>query len=833
MTQDRWARIKDILGTALELQDTARQNYVSDACGSDAAMREEVQALLASSADADDFIEKPALVSLDEWDDREHDADSLLDTRLGHYRIVQLLGEGGMGAVYRAVRDEGDFPLQVAIKVVKRGMDTRAILRRFREERRILARLNHPNIAKLLDGGVTPDGRPYFVMEFLEGTPIHIHCRTNDVPLHRKLELFLCVCEAVEYSHRNLVVHRDLKASNILVTAAGVPKLLDFGIAKLIDRNTTATVDVTGKADRLMTPDYASPEQIRGEAITTATDVYSLGVLLYELLTDKRPFNLLGLPQHEMARVIASTEPPRPSGVNRDLPRRLKTDLDTIVAKAMHRSAERRYATVQQLADDLRRLLDGRTVRARPDTITYRVRKFVGRNKAIVVAAAVGILTLFAAGVAVAWQAGVAESRRQEAQKRFGDLRSLATAFVTELDKELERLPGSTPAREMLVARVLRYLDTLAKENVKDRSLQRELAITYERLADVQGGPKSSNLGNSAGALESYNKALAIYVRLSQESPLDILASRDTARAYSKISDVMSVTGNHQQALDYELKALEARERWAALHPQDLQAKRGVAASLQEVAGDLNRLGEFAKVSEYRRRALNIYLELQAAGVADSDLSLALALAHKRLARSLFREKRYAESIPSYDRALEIETKLVARDPVNATARVNLAFTHNDKALALGAMGSYKAAMDCFAAALKIRTELAQADPKDVRAGSMLAATRFHIGVAKVKHGQIGVGISDLREALAMREDLSRRDPKNAGALAEVAEALAAIGDAFAAAGQPKYAIPPYEQAREIYLGLRARGNLSAEFMPEPDRLTAAIAKAAHAKRAS
>jgi eukaryotic-like serine/threonine-protein kinase len=824
VTQDRWAHIKEILGTALELQDTARLDYLSDACGTDTALREEVEALLASSEDADDFIEKPALASTEEW--AEPDADSFLNTRLGNYRILQLLGEGGMGAVYRAIRDEGDFPLQVAIKVVKRGMDTRAILRRFREERRILARLNHPNIAKLLDGGITPDGRPYFVMEFLEGTPIHTYCLTHNISLYGKLELFIAACDAVEYSHRNLVVHRDLKASNILVTGAGVPKLLDFGIAKLMDRDTATDGDLTAKTDRLMTPDYASPEQIRGEAITTTTDVYSLGVLLFELLTGRRPFHLVGLPHAEMARVLATSDPSRPSMVvDRALAREIAGDLDTIVLKAMHRSPDRRYTSVQQLADDVRRHMDGRPVLARPDTMTYRARKFVSRHKGVVIAASLAAITLFVSGVGFAWQAGVAESRRQEASKRFRDLRELATSFVTELDKELERLPGSTPARELLVARVLRYLDGLAKDDIQDRSLQREVAIAYERLADVQGGPKSSNLGNSAGALESYNKALAIFLELAAASPSDVLPARDTSRAYSKISDVLSVTGDHRGALEFEQKALATRENWLARYPDDPQAKRAVAASLQEVAADLDRLGERNKVPEYRRKALAIYEGLFASGIRDSDMHLALALAHKRLARSLYREKRFDEAIPYFDKAAEIERAQITANQVNAVALVNLSFTYNDRALALEGKGDHESAMQSFSEALKIRGDIAKADPKDVRASSLLAATQFHMGVARTKKGEIRAGLADLRQALASREQLSERDPKNAGALAEVAQSLAALGDALIQAGRRSEALAPYERARSIYLDLRTRRSLAAEFEGEPDRLAAAIAK--------
>src|SRR4051812_2161253 len=385
-------------------------------------------------------------------------------------------------------------------------MDTNAILRRFRAERRILAKLDHPNICKLLDGGVTDDGLPYFVMEYLQGTPIHEYSQKRGLNIRERLTLFLQVCSAVEYSHRNLVVHRDLKAKNILVTQDGVPKLLDFGIAKLLDRDSsTNNPDPTVAADRLFTPDYASPEQIRGETITTAADIYSLGLLLYEILTERRPFQLTGLPHLEMSRIITEHDPPKPSSVApRDMCRELTGDIDTIVGKAMHKSPDRRYGSAHEFAEDIRRHVDGRPVLARGDTVAYRASKFIQRNRTLVIAASLAFVGIFAGGLAAAWQRGVAISKEQEARKRFGDVRELANSFLGELDDELERLPGSTTARELMARRVLKYLDQLAKDEVNDTSLQRELGVAYERLGDVEGGPTVSNLGNTNAALDAY-----------------------------------------------------------------------------------------------------------------------------------------------------------------------------------------------------------------------------------------------------------------------------------------------------------------------------------------
>jgi hypothetical protein len=368
-------------------------------------------------------------------------------------------------------------------------------------------------VARVLDVGTQENGSPFIVMEYLEGTPIHKYCRDNRLDIRARLELFLPVCAAVAYSHRNLVIHRDLKASNILVSQDGVPKLLDFGIAKLLDRDTSNTpaVDATAPLDRMMTPDYASPEQIRGEAVTTASDVYSLGVLLYEVLTDRRPFQLAGLGQQEMFRILEGPAPKPSAAAPRERRRELTGDLDTIVSKAMHRTPERRYPSAQQLAEDIRRYLSGLPVLARPDTVLYRLAKYAARHRAAFAAAAFAVVAASAGVLAAVWQSGVAASKELEARKRFSDVRDLASGLLGELDSSLENLPGSTAAREILARKVLHYLDRLAKDEVRDVSLQRDLAIAYERLGDIVGGVKASNLGNSAGALESYGKALAIF----------------------------------------------------------------------------------------------------------------------------------------------------------------------------------------------------------------------------------------------------------------------------------------------------------------------------------
>ena len=411
MTPARWQQVKDVVGDALEKADTAeRAAFLAQACADDTALKREAESLLAASES--NKIEGCA-------EDLSLSATSLADSktgqRIGAYQIVCELGRGGMGAVYLAERADQEFTKQVAIKLLKRGTDTDEVLRRFRAEREILARLEHRNIAHLLDGGTTDDGLPYLVMEHVVGTRVTDYCFAQNLSIRERLELFLKICGAVQFAHQNLIVHRDLKPANILITAEGEPKLLDFGIAKLLGTG-ESTLQLTMEDQQRLTPGYASPEQVRGDAITTVSDVYSLGVLLYELLVGHSPHRFAtGQPTAtELQRVIGEVEPVRASAAapTPELSRALRGDLDNILRIALRKEPDRRYTGVGSFSEDLRRYLQNRPVRARPDTVRYRTSRFIRRNKLGVAAALIVGLTMLAGTVATAWQARVATAER-------------------------------------------------------------------------------------------------------------------------------------------------------------------------------------------------------------------------------------------------------------------------------------------------------------------------------------------------------------------------------------------------------------------------------------
>jgi serine/threonine protein kinase len=400
------------------------------------------------------------------------------EPRIGPYRLVRVLGHGGMGKVFLGIRDDESFHKRVAIKVLKRGMDTEAIVSRFRHERQVLASLNHPNIAGLLDGGTTPNGLPYFAMEYIEGQNIVDFCESRKLDTTARLQLFRQVCSAVQYAHQNLIVHRDIKPHNVLVTSEGTPKLLDFGIAKLLNPELAGeTLAPTAGGAQLMTPEYASPEQVLGHPVTTATDVYSLGVLLYELLTNRRPYRLASRTPADIARVVCESVPARPSTAVTQLPdpaahddmatgaeappistagtggrpidadahrlrRRLAGDLDNIVLKALSKEPDRRYASADQFSEDVRRHLAGLPVIARPDTLRYRASKFVRRNRGAIVAGSVVFAALVAGVAGTASQATRANAERVQAEQRFDDVRGSHSAGPGPASRGRNRLPA-------------------------------------------------------------------------------------------------------------------------------------------------------------------------------------------------------------------------------------------------------------------------------------------------------------------------------------------------------------------------------------------------------
>ena len=777
MTPERWAQIKQAMQAALDLPEANRRAFLESACAGDAALRAEVESLLAAHNQASGFLDVAA--SPPEPPDPGYLA---AGTRLGPYVLVQSIGEGGMGMVYQALRE--DISKLVAIKVVKRGIESEFLLSRFANERQILAHFDHPYITKFLDSGLTGDGRPYFVMEFVAGQQIDVYCDDRHLGTRPRLELFLKVCAGVEYAHRNLVVHRDLKPRNILVTPEGDPKLLDFGIAKILEEDpVTGTLHATVTVLRMMTPAYASPEQARGEPVSTSSDVYSLGVLLYELLTGHAPYRLAGRTPHEAAELICHAEPTLPSTVVRRtepadaatgseavtpesisaardagparLVRSLSGDLDNIVLKALQKKPEQRYRSVEQLAEDIRRHLDGRPVLARAATWRYRAGKFVGRHTAGVIAASLVALSLVGGVAATLREAHVANLQRTRAERRFQDVRNLANSLMFEVYDAIQTLPGSIGARELLVKRARQYLDSLSAESAEDPGLKRELAGAYEKLGDVQGGYRSANLGDTASAIDSYRKALALRESVERAAPPDVQLQRDLLRNHGKLSDVLLYSGNPAEALVHSRKLLAMAEALAARDPGNAQDQANLASAYVDAGWKLAGNGDWQSGLATLRKSVTLWEALARAKPGDASVKRRLAIAYDRTSVALATySDALGEALALLRKEVPLAAELAAADPLNAPARRLAAYARVNLGMVLAQQGGAAQAGAEFAQALGVFESLAAADPRDVQYRLDVIDAWGLAANAAIETGDTAGAIARLQKTLELLQDL-------------------------------------------------------------------------------
>lgn len=660
-SSEQWQRVEDLFSTAADLSGDDRRHFLSTI--HEGELREFVRKLLDHTGDAGEqiarTIESVAQIASPE--------ESWTGRRFGPYSILREIGRGGMGAVFEAQRDDSEYRLRVALKVALSFRDNAFFKERFRQERQILAALEHPYIARFLDGG-TENGLPYFVMEYVEGIPVTDYCDQQKLGLRERIELFRQICAAVDHAHAHLIIHRDLKPGNVLVNSSGTPKLVDFGIAKL--RDADSEIGVTTSA-MLWTPDYASPEQVRCQSITTRSDTYSLGLILYELLCGAKAQVADTSSPLALDRSICETEPSAPSlraatSGNKQLAAALTGDLDAIMLRAVQKEPERRFESAAALSEDLRRYLHGEPVLSRRASVAYQIQKLVRRHRLVFASAALVAISLIGGIIATVYQARLAS-------QRFDQVREMSHALMFDIHDAIKPLSGSVPAQRLVVDTALRYLDNLAK-TASDPKLQLEIAAGYDRIGSVQGDYVKPSLGKREEALQSFRKALALLQALPSSS-LDAEAKTLLAGVHIRIGNHLLDGSAAAEGKQHIEKAIEILEPIASKPHPDSTIDRTLAEAYVAFANTSRSGGH--SVIERTVRAISILEPIAATAPAKDPIHINLATALSITGGAHFTSHRVAEAVPYFDKAVRSFEKIVEANPNDAQTRRSLMLAHS------------------------------------------------------------------------------------------------------------------------------------------------------------
>ncbi len=779
MTAEQRNRVKELFEAARAQPPSGRAALWKER-GAEPEVISEVESLLAVYDTAPEFLEGAAdiaaIVHL------RPDAPQLRDRHLGPWRLVREVGRGGMGVVWEAQRDDREYEARVAIKVLATPHPSEAAAARFREERQILARLDHPNIARLIDAGTSPEGYPYLVMDFVEGESLDRWCETRKTTLRERLRLFLVVCEAVEYAHRHLVIHRDLKPANILVTPDGVPKLLDFGIAQLtVAAGTAAPVYRRPAAARALTPGYASPEQVRNETATTASDVYSLGVLLYRLLTGHSPYGEHDSSPLDTIRAICEFTPPVPSSIDGPFARQLRGELDAIVECSLRKNPEQRYRSVAAFADDVLASMELRPIRVLAESSWRRTVRFVRRNRLASTAAALAIVSLSGGLAVAAWQASIAQYERNRAEARFRDVRRFSRSVLFEIHDAIRNLPNSTPARSLLLSRATEFLDHLSKDSATDIPLKLELAEGYRRLGQVQGSSFSDNIGRPDDASASFRKAIRLGEQVMAADPAQYTSIVLLMGAYDDLTDSLAAQGDRAGADQCYRAHLALTER-AAADPRFAGALRlTVATSYSNLAYYRSQQNDLAGAKQFYERAVAGFSDLEKRKSSTAEGRTQYAFALKRLGAIRITDGALDDAERLYRTALDLETAAIAANPSSVRLQVDRTLTLSDLGMIAKKRNDLAAAARAYEEVVRVRRRAFEADRKNTRHWSLLASGIVYLANTYSALGRHEEAIALCREVITMGNLLSVEAPYRL--LWQVARSRIALIHALAAAG--------------------------------------------------
>jgi non-specific serine/threonine protein kinase/serine/threonine-protein kinase len=790
MTPERWQQVRDVLEQALELAPGERSSFLDGACSSDPSLRREVDVLLDSDPKLpSSFLQSSALADgLGAYLDgigfpAGLEAGQVFAQR---FQLVRKLGEGGMGQVWLA---EQIVPVwrQVALKLIKAGMYDEAVLQRFKAELQSLAIMDHPAIAKVFDAGATPQGQPYFVMEYVPGLPITEYCDQKKLSIRERLDLFIQACEGVQHAHQKAIIHRDLKPSNILVVEVDgkpIPRIIDFGLAKTIAPQVAGETFFTQVGHFVGTPGYMSPEQAdpNVQDIDTRTDVYSLGVTLYVLLAGLQPFETRlrqKQPLDELLRKVREEEPLRPStkvSAERDTPtgtaeargveprqlvKLLRGDLDWIAMKALEKDRARRYGSPSELAGDIRRYLNHEPIVARPASAAYRSGKFIKRHKISMAVTAVFAVVILAGAVAIVREERIARMEEARAERRFESLRKLTNSLLFEFHDSIENLPGSTGARELVVTRALEYLQQIEADARDDPAMLRDLAAAYERIGRIRGEENHPHLGGAGSFQETkqlYEKALTIRQRLAAANPGDTSLQVDLIGTMSLVDAIHYQMGDLDGAADIGQRRLQIEERLAKSHDSP-KLELDIADSLVGAGCLKVWLGEYESALDDERRALTMNEAFLRADPTSILKGRRVLISHNWIAIALKFDRKYDAAADEFRTALQIGEQLAARDPNNTGVQAFLAGDNEELCKSLAYAGSFSEVRGRCQRAIAMNESLVKSDKNNVQAVADLASSNLTMGLALYLMHSPREALVYVRRADAMFQSVAVRDP--------------------------------------------------------------------------
>jgi serine/threonine protein kinase len=764
----------------------------------------------------------------------------------GKYTLVEMIGEGGMGEVWAAKQTE-PIKRKVAVKLIKAGMDSRAVLQRFEQERQALALMEHPNIARVLDGGLTEDRRPFFVMELVNGLPVTKFCDDAKLGIRERLELFTLICQAVQHAHQKGIIHRDLKPSNILVTiidGRGIPKVIDFGVAKATSGRLTDESLSTQFGGVVGTFEYMSPEQagFSGEDIDTRADIYSLGVILYELLTGLKPLDAKRVKQAALAeviRIIQDEEPSKPStrlstdasapslaAVRLTEPKKLaallRGELDWVVMKCLEKQRDRRYETANGLARDIQRYLANEVVEARPPSAGYRLRKFVRRNRAAVIMGVVVSLAIVLGAGGATWQAiratrAEAQSRqdRDRAEESFRQARAAVDDYFTTVsENQLLKVPGMKPIRKSLMDRALKYYQDFVRQRDGDESVKGELGRTYYRIARI-----TSFLAQSEESQKAYENALQAYEGLVQAHPDESRYQTDLAIVCNDLGNVLRARGRREEALQVHRRGMAIRAKLVEAHPELLRYQNELAKSYANVGYILRELNQDTEALEYLEKALAINQRILAAQRRSLEIPTDLGSFFNTLdavrddvARDLnmmghilAHLGRHAEALAAHEKAVAIGEQMVSESPTDDDYANLLGLSYNSLGFRLNVAKQHERALRCYERGRELFKNIADRNPTLPGFVSSMAWEDLMIGATLGYMGRDAEALKHTRAAVAIQERLAAEHPGERWTKIGLATGCLYLGRF------PAKLLPPAE-ARAIL----AKGEAMLAALPQP-----------------